>query len=198
MMENTISPFWLRPWISVATRPRSGRDLRSIFCASRPGSRAGRRRRRASASANRESRGRAHSRGRRPRRAPASSGRAASVTLARMEEAAVCQPEAHRPPNREALAAASSRWKGWGSNSRAKAMISSLRKVWLRRRWARRPAVLEEEVGARRADGAGRLPRAGDGLRGFFRCGVRPARGPGGAGGPAGWCASRRPPRPSD
>ncbi len=51
--------------------------------------------------------------------------------------AAVCQPLATRPPNRLALAAASSRWKGWGSNWAAKALISAastvselLTKVW--------------------------------------------------------------------
>ena len=47
------------------------------------------------------------------------------VMMKRMNSAAVCQPDAHSPPNSDASAAASSRWKGCGSNSRAKAITSS-------------------------------------------------------------------------
>ena len=45
--------------------------------------------------------------------------------MMRMMSAQVCQPDAISSPTNVPLAAASSRWKGWGSNSRAKAMISS-------------------------------------------------------------------------
>src|SRR4029450_4344756 len=34
-MPNTISPFWLRPWELRMSRPRLGRDLRSILSARR-------------------------------------------------------------------------------------------------------------------------------------------------------------------
>ena len=39
--------------------------------------------------------------------------------------AQVCQPLAQRLPKTEARAASSSRWKGWGSNCRAKSRICS-------------------------------------------------------------------------
>src|SRR5215475_9538412 len=43
----------------------------------------------------------------------------------------VCQPEAHNPPTSVALAASSSTCKGWGSQARPKATISSLWTVLL-------------------------------------------------------------------
>jgi len=39
--------------------------------------------------------------------------------------AAVCQPLAASPPKKLARAASSSRWKGWGSNWAAKALIDA-------------------------------------------------------------------------
>ena len=42
-----------------------------------------------------------------------------------MVAAAVCQPLAARPLKKVGAAVASSRWKGWGSNSTAKALIAS-------------------------------------------------------------------------
>ncbi len=47
-----------------------------------------------------------------------------SVTI-RMKSAQVCQPDAASPPSSVSAAAASSRWKGCGSNSAAKATISA-------------------------------------------------------------------------
>ena len=46
-------------------------------------------------------------------------------TIIRMVTAAVCQPEATSSPKKLSFAAASSVWKGCGSNSRAKALIRS-------------------------------------------------------------------------
>src|SRR5205807_2509848 len=46
-------------------------------------------------------------------------------TSSRMVSAAVCQPLAASPPKIVRLAAASSRWKGCGSNSAAKLLIRS-------------------------------------------------------------------------
>ena len=43
--------------------------------------------------------------------------------MPRMKIAAVCQPEAHRPPNIVFFAATSSVWKGCGSYWRAKATM---------------------------------------------------------------------------
>ena len=48
-----------------------------------------------------------------------------SSQIMRMVIAQVCQPLAERRPNSEASAASSSRWKGCGSNSAAKAMTAS-------------------------------------------------------------------------
>src|SRR3712207_7662225 len=44
----------------------------------------------------------------------------------------VCQPLAHRPPNSDWRPASSSRWKGWGSNCAANALISCAVGVTLR------------------------------------------------------------------
>jgi len=46
-------------------------------------------------------------------------------TIIRMNMAQLCQPEAHSPPGSERAAASSSRGKGCGSNSLAKATIAS-------------------------------------------------------------------------
>jgi hypothetical protein len=41
-----------------------------------------------------------------------------------MLRAAVCHPLAARPSKKDARAACSSRWNGWGSNAAAKALIA--------------------------------------------------------------------------
>ena len=45
--------------------------------------------------------------------------------MSRIRNPQLCQPDAISPPAKLLFAASSSVWKGWASNSRAKATISS-------------------------------------------------------------------------
>src|SRR5882724_12019989 len=128
--ENTASPRWLVPVLRACRMPHSGRfsDVRlvSTWLEKRMVSPA------STGLIQRNSRKPGdgpHTATFSPRATASAACRLPSATSSFMQTAATCQPDAASPPNSEVRPAASSRWKGCGSNCDAKRLMSSGVKV---------------------------------------------------------------------
>jgi hypothetical protein len=112
----TVSSFWFNVVVRTFIRPWFGSDFDGRTSSTSLSIR--------SSSPGRTGRGQRNSSNPAPTMPPA--GLSSLPTRSRMVRAAVCQPLATNPWKIVSCGAASSRWKGCGSNSAAKALICSL------------------------------------------------------------------------